>query len=165
MADDHRTPSSASLYDRDFYVWTQDQAAAIRAAVAAGVLPPGMDGEKLADEVEDMGKRDLRECWSRVVQILVHLWKLSASMRDEPRNHWRSEIRTQRFELGQVLTPSLRKQVEARLERLHQDAAELAERLLADAEPGAPPLDPSRRWTLAEILGEENDPLLVQSEP
>jgi hypothetical protein len=155
MADQHRPDD---LYERDFYLWTQAQADALRAEAARAKGSNAVDWERVAEEIEDMGGRDVRECYSRVATILEHLFKLAWSERPEPRNGWKTTILTQRAEFEFVLTASIRAKVEAKLEDLHVKAAALAERLFEIDEPGAS-RDPSLRWSLAQILGEENDPL------
>jgi len=159
MADDQRSPLADDLYDRDFYLWTQDQADAIRVAASGGLLPASLDWERLAEEVGDLGKSELRECLSRVRKILIHLWKLQATGREEPQGHWLLEILTQRTDLAAALSPSLRRLLEEKLEKLHLDAVRLASASFQADEPGALPLDASHRWTLEQILGEENDPI------
>jgi hypothetical protein len=57
-----------------------------------------------------------------------------------------------------VLTASIRRDVERELEGLHETAAAAAARSFGTQEPGAA-CDPALRWTLAEILGEANDPI------
>jgi hypothetical protein len=147
------------LYDDDFYLWSQDQAAALRAAAArAGDRANAIDWELLAGEVEDLGGSQLRECYSRVRTIIEHLAKLASSNREEPRSGWRRTVRVQRADLADALTPSIRRLVEARLEVLHAQAFEAARDAIEAEEPGlAVPSD--RRWTLAQILGEIDDPL------
>ncbi len=143
MADD--------LYDRDFFAWTQSQAEALR---ARGAGANALDYERLAEEVEDMGKRDLRECVSGVLVILEHLWKLDASVQERPKAGWRRTVAVQRAALSDVLTASLRQQLEQRLDAMHEDAFGIATAAMEAEEPGAPPLDPARRWSLPEILGQ-----------
>lgn len=157
MADDQR-PRASTPYDEDFYAWTQRQAEAIAAAGKAGQLPSGLDWEILAEEVGDLGKRDYRECLSRVRQILIHLWKLDTTRREEPKGHWEEEILVQRADLLRVLTPTLRRMVGTELEALHSEAARMATQSLRSDEPAALPLDASKRWTLAQILAEHDDP-------
>jgi len=48
-----------SLYDRDFFAWTQQQAALLRRG-AAGGPSADLDFENLAEEIESWGKRDRR---------------------------------------------------------------------------------------------------------
>ena len=44
---------SAKLYDRDFFLWTQEQSGALRQAKDSN-LP--LDWENLAEEIESLGK-------------------------------------------------------------------------------------------------------------
>jgi hypothetical protein len=148
--------ADGDLYDRDFYAWTKVQADALRARGGGG---NALDYENLAEEVESLGRSDLRESCSRVRTILEHLWKLETSLREEPRPGWRTTIRTQRSDLQDVLTATLRREVETALETQHERAARNAAASLADEEPDAPTLDATRRWTLAQILGESDDPI------
>lgn len=62
--------SEPDLYDRDFYTWTQMQAAAL----AAGHLGE-LDLMNLAEEIESLGKRDRRGLRSAMEIILTHLLK------------------------------------------------------------------------------------------
>ena len=149
--------ADGDLYDRDFYAWTKAQAEALRARESASNT---LDYENLAEEVESLGRSDFRESCSRIRVILLHLWKLETSPREEPRAGWRRTIRAQRNDLADVLTASLRQDVEAALEVQHQRAAKEAADALADEEPEASAIDGNRRWTLAQILGEESDPLV-----
>ncbi|HVY03324.1 MAG TPA: DUF29 domain-containing protein [Caulobacterales bacterium] len=143
------------LYDRDFYLWTKAQAEALRARGRGG---NAIDYDVLAEEVEDLGKRDLRECISRTLVIIEHLMKLAWSTRAEPRGVWRATIRVQRTDLKRALTPSLRRMVEDELDAIHADAAQIAADSFGTEEP-AGERDVGLRWTLRQILGEENDPL------
>jgi hypothetical protein len=154
MADDHRP---GDLYERDFYLWTQLQAEAIRAEGARSGSN-AVDWAHVAEEIEDMGGRDLRECYSRITTILEHLYKLAWSHRPEPRAGWRTAIRTQRRELDFVVTGSLRAKLHGKLEELHLKAMGFAREAFDEEEPDAP-RDASLRWTLEQVLGEENDPL------
>ena len=153
MADDRPVPD---LYETDFYAWTQAQAGALRSGVTgSNTLEPG----RLAEEIEDLGKRDLRAVETLVMRIIQHLHDLRCGRRFEPREHWKKEIRAFRDQVDDRLTSSLRLQVEADLERLHTRAASEAERWMALDEPFFDPLDPARRWTLQELLGEADDPV------
>ncbi len=160
MADDHRSAKTPSgLYDTDFYIWSQDQAQAIRDAAARGELPASLDWENLADEVGDLGRSEFNAAISLTANIIEHLFLLAASRNSEPHNHWRKEIRAFRSSLRRRLTPAIRRLVEAEIETLHAEIAADVEAHVRDIEPTALPLDASLRWTLAQILGEENDPM------
>lgn len=139
------------LYETDFYAWTQAQAALLRARASGD---PALDWERLAEEVGDMGQSDWRECQSRVRVILEHFAKLTASSVSAPRAGWRTTIAAQRTDLNLVLTPSLRLKLQDALDRLHDEAFAVAALALAEHEPAAT-LDTTVRWSLAQILGED----------
>ena len=149
----------ADLYDEDFYLWTQAQANALRAeARRRGGGANVIDWTRLAEEVGDLGRSDLRECLSRTSTIIEHLMKLAASGRREPRAGWLVTVKTQRAQLKRVLTPSLRLRVADELAALHEEARDIAQTALDGAEPGAT-IDPALSWTLDAILGEADDPI------
>lgn len=149
------------LYEADFYLWTQAQAEALRAeARRRGAGSNAIDWERLATEVGDLGARDVRECFSRVRTILEHLWKLAASSAVEPRRGWTETVLTQRADLADALTPAIRALMEAQLEAAHVRAYASAAKAFSLHEPDAADrLDPAQRWTLAQVLGEQDDPL------
>ena len=65
-------------YDIDLALWADGQARALRDAGHAGIDLP-IDWENLAEEIEALGKPQVRELASRIAIILVHLTKLEAS--------------------------------------------------------------------------------------
>ena len=83
-------PASASLYDEDFAVWTAETARLLRAGRFDEV-----DIEHVAEEIEDMGKRDKRELHSRLTVLILHLlkWKWQPEKKSAS---WGSTIVTQR---------------------------------------------------------------------
>ena len=85
-----------TAYDKDFYTWTQEQAALLR----AGRLEL-LDVEHLADEVANMGKTEIREFASRLAVIIGHLLKLQVQGDRTPTNEksWRVTIVEQRRSL------------------------------------------------------------------
>jgi Domain of unknown function DUF29 len=107
----------AELYDRDFFEWTQCNAALLR----AGRFDQA-DVEHIAEEIEDMGKSQRRELQNRLERLLQHLlkWQLQPEMRTQS---WRStiaagSIKVQRRGIGKLLTemPSLRPALAAALD-------------------------------------------------
>jgi Domain of unknown function DUF29 len=99
----------APLYDEDFYAWTQEQAALLRARKWHD-----LDYDNLAEELEALGKRDRRELEHRLEVLVMHLlkWRYQPERRDRSRG-WRSTIREQRRRLTRLLrdSPSLRSEV------------------------------------------------------
>ena len=64
-----REAPRSDLYDRDFYSWTQDQAARLRALAPHS----GLDLENLADEVADLGRSERNKTFHHLVQACTHL--------------------------------------------------------------------------------------------
>ena len=144
------------LYDQDFFLWTQEQAAALRRAKGSN-LP--LDWENLAEEIESLGKSDRREITSQLRRILRHLFKLEASPAAQPRAGWRSTIVDTRSEIEGVLrdSPSLRRQVDYLVKDQLKAAAELAS---SDRGGHGEPTDAVRErlqkggFTADEVLGD-----------
>ena len=84
-------------YDQDFYGWTQEQAALLK----AGRLND-LDIANLIEEVEAMGRSEKRELESRLTVLLVHLlkWKYQSNRRCRS---WQLTIKTQRIDFLKVL--------------------------------------------------------------
>jgi hypothetical protein len=115
----------SELYDRDFVLWTEEQAAALRRAKDSN-LP--LDWENLAEEIESLGKSQRTELKSQSRRILRHLFKLDGSPAIEPRGGWLSTIRDARAEIEDVLedSPSLRGEMAEMVRRQSASAAKLA---------------------------------------
>ena len=120
-----------ALYDRDFVLWTEEQAAALRRAKVSN-LP--LDWENLAEEIESLGKSDRRALTSQIRRILHHLLKIEASPATAPRAGWRSTVRNARAEIADILrdSPSLRRPIDATITEQIGIAAGLAEDDLAE---------------------------------
>jgi Domain of unknown function DUF29 len=81
--------TSETLYDEDFYAWTQQQAALLRR------LPPAgneLDVEHIAQEIEDLGRSDLRAAQSLCEHVIEHFLKLEYSGLTGHSDHWCDEI-------------------------------------------------------------------------
>lgn len=114
--------SLAELYAEDFYAWTQDQATAIRELQGINRL----DVEHLAEEVADLGRSELNAALSFAEQIVVHLLKLDYSRQPEPRPHWRAEVAGFRASFERVVTPTIRRKIEADLDGIYRRACRTA---------------------------------------
>jgi hypothetical protein len=121
----------SELYDRDFFLWTQEQAAALR-VVRKSNLP--LDWDNLAEEIESLGTSQRAELNSQVRRILRHLFKLEASPAADPRAGWRTAVRDARIEIEDLLeaSPSLRREIDAIVKRQSTSAAKLAGHDLED---------------------------------
>ena len=70
MAKTLDAPLRPELYDRDYYSWALEQAALLRERKFTE-----LDLENLAEEVEDLAKRQAHELRSRYATLLMHLLK------------------------------------------------------------------------------------------
>src|SRR6266446_2052147 len=93
--------STASLYEEDFYAWTQQQAELLRRLPVVG---NEIDLEHIAEEIEDLGRGDLRAAQSLCEHIIEHFLKLEFSGLEQPADHWRDEIVEWRLQLDKILT-------------------------------------------------------------
>lgn len=116
-----------SSYDQDYYLWFTEQASILRNGMWRQV-----DVEHLAEELEDMGKREKRVLRSRTVVLLAHLLKY-AYQPEQRSSSWKGTIREQRKQLESLLrdSPSLKATLLEELEDSYISA-----RLLASGETG-----------------------------
>ncbi len=95
---------SNTLYDQDFFAWTNEQVRLLRAGKLAQA-----DIGHIAEEIETMGKAEKRELVSRLTVLLAHLlkWQYQPERRGKS---WRNTITTQRLDVADHLAdnPSLR---------------------------------------------------------
>ena len=113
------------LYNRDFVLWTEEQAAALRHAKSSN-LP--LDWENLAEEIESLGRSDRRELRSQITRVLRHLLKLEISPATDPYGGWRGTVDEARDQIEGLLedSPSLRREVDGMITRQIRVAGKLA---------------------------------------
>ena len=95
-----------ATYDGDFFIWTQQQAAALR--LTRDLIGGSVDVEHVAEELEDMGKRDLREVGSFLARLIEHLLKMDALPSSRDREHWLSEAAHFHDSAIAAFTPGMR---------------------------------------------------------
>ena len=103
------TPRTRASYDVDVHAWAMQQAESIR----LGRFHE-LDIENLADEVEDVARRERRELVSRLSLLYQHLLKWDYQ-RERRSASWARTVREQRTQVGEVLgeNRSLRPQPDA----------------------------------------------------
>jgi hypothetical protein len=154
-----KTRDGSDLYDQDFYAWTQDQAQRLRTLSGQDRV----DTAHLAEEVEDLGKREKRELESHLQQCLAHLLKLAVSPAEPPRRHWFDEVIRKHDDGLRVLkdSPGLRQLLD--LDQLWSGACRRANRDLAKYDEPGVPADLPCTFQLDELLGEEFDLRVAES--
>ncbi len=140
-------PPKTSLHDSDFYAWSLEQAALLRAGRVDEV-----DLAVIAEEIESMGKTEKRELVSRLTVLLLHLlkWRYQPAIRG---NSWRLSIANARDEIADLMAdnPSLKSvlpEVSASAYRYARRKAAIETELHEDQFPEACP------WGFAEATDE-----------
>lgn len=109
----------SSLYEQDFYQWTQQQAEYLR----LGKLEY-LDRENLREEIESLGKQQRQELRNRLGILLGHLlkWHYQGQCKS-----WRATIREQRRRIKQHLqeNPSLKPYLPEAIALGYQDGLDL----------------------------------------
>lgn len=139
------------LHERDFFTWTQEQAAALRRAAAEHVNTSApIDWDHVAEEIEDMGRAqaDALEAAYRVLLLHLLKWDHQPGQRSAS---WRGSIVEHRRRALRLIeqNPGLKAKRQAMFERAYEDAREQAA-----AETGLPiETFPERCvWTLDEVM-------------
>lgn len=137
-----------TLYETDFYAWSQRQTALLRAEEFEQV-----DWDNLIEEIESLGKSQRSEVESLLTVIIMHLLKWCYQPGKRSRS-WRVTIGTQRIDLADLLSknPTLRTQLAEFVADRYPNAvkkAALETGLERKHFPAACP------WTAAQIMDEE----------
>lgn len=132
-------------YHTDFYGWTQEQAAFLKAGKLAE-----LDIENLIEEVETMGRSEKRELDSRLTVLLIHLLKWQYQPVRRGRS-WQLTIKGQRINFSETLeeNPSLKPQFETILKKAYAKSIIKASQETALDEKVFPSVCP---WTYSQIL-------------
>ena len=115
MAKTLSRPPDAALYEADFSLWAERQAALLRARWFDAI-----DLENLIEEVEDLSRRERDAVESLVETIIEHLLKLSVSPAERPRRSSLVSVDKQRAKLARKLTTTLRNHLETELPALYR---------------------------------------------
>ncbi len=132
-------------YDQDFYTWILKNVDLLRSGNLSEI-----DAEHIAEELESMGKRDLRQLRSRLQVLIMHLLKWQYQPQQQSKS-WLSTIDHQRDQIEALLldSPSLRGHLESTLNLIYPKAIRDACRETGLPETTFPPTCP---YELDEIL-------------
>ena len=147
----HSPVPHQTLYDSDYFLWSEHQAALLR----QGKLTL-LDIENLAEEIESLGKSDRRALMSQVHRLLVHLlkWQFQPDRRSVS---WEKSIRSARLSVSRILedSPSLKGAISSQLEKeylLARRDASLETRLSESSFPNECP------YSVSQLLDDERLP-------
>jgi hypothetical protein len=109
---------NSSLYEQDFYAWANEQAGLLRDGKFAAA-----DIERIAEEIESMGKTEKRELISRLAVLLLHLLKWAYQPTHRGRS-WQLSIANARDDITDHLAdnPSLKSQMSNALVSAYRQA-------------------------------------------
>lgn len=144
---------SVQEHERDFVGWTESQANILR-KLPAGTL--GLDTENLAEEIEDLGRSEIRETSGLLRQVLVHLIKLAVQPDAEPVSHWLDEALTFQGNAVLACSPGIRQRIDAAA--IWRLACNGAVRSLEQHGVSAPRLPTECPFTIDQLLDPEFDP-------
>jgi hypothetical protein len=132
-------------YDQDFYAWLTQNVELLRSGRLTEI-----DAEHIAEELESMGKRDLRQLRSRLQVLVMHLLKWQYQPQGQSTS-WLATIDHQRDQIEALLldSPSLRGRLDHALSLIYPQAVRDACRETGQAETTFPPACP---YSLNEVL-------------
>jgi hypothetical protein len=141
----------SNLYDADILEWSERQAELLRRRAAGELVnDASLDWPNIVEEIEDVGRSELRSCRSLLRQALRHMlkaesWPLS---RDAP--SWRADAIDFRHQAKDAFTPSMRQKID--VSSLYREALQA----LPETVDGQTPLPIQTEMpTLDELLGED----------
>ncbi|OYD89481.1 hypothetical protein CDG76_35025 [Nostoc sp. 'Peltigera membranacea cyanobiont' 210A] len=113
---------SPSLYETDFYAWTQEQVNLLRNEQWSQI-----DLQNLIEEIQSLGKQQRQELRNRLSVLIGHLlkWQYQSGRRSRS---WLATLRIQRLDIAELLedNPSLKPYFEEALRKAYFKGVELA---------------------------------------
>jgi len=151
------------LYWDDTLLWSERQAGLLR-RLAAGERVNDVDWEHVIEEIEDVGKTELRACTSLLLRAIGHLLKLRGWPGHLANEHWRAEALVFLRDAALAFSPSMGRKID--LDDLYRLAVEDVRSITVDTKPpaGLPDLCP---FTLGDLLARKLnlDDLLAKLQP
>jgi hypothetical protein len=137
-------------YDLDILEWSRHQAALLRRVAAGEPVNEALDWDNIAEEIETVGRNELRAVRSLLTQALVHMLKADGWPLARDVANWRADAVRFRQEAVDAFTPSMRQHLD--VDALYRRAL----RQLPEQMDGQPPqnLPETCPMTLDELLSE-----------
>lgn len=138
---------TTSLYETDFYAWTQEQSSLLRDRQWSQV-----DLQNLIEEIESLGKQQRQELRNRLSILIGHLLKWEYQSQRRSRS-WLATLRIQRLDTTELLeeNPSLKPYLEEALGKAYLKGVELAVR---ETDLSSRTFPSNCPYSLAEILNQ-----------
>jgi Domain of unknown function DUF29 len=137
--------TTTTLYETDFYAWTQEQAELIRTGQWEQV-----DRLNLIEEIESLGRQERQELRNRLSVLIAHLLKWQYQPQQRSRS-WLATIRVQRRDIARLLqeNPSLKSDLEAAVTDAYENGRDLA---MGETDLPAQQFPATCSYSMAELL-------------
>jgi hypothetical protein len=141
-----------SEYESDILTWSERQAALLR-RIGGGerIKHADIDWPNIAEEIESVGRSELRATESLIVQALAHMMKAAAWPDAVSTTRWRIDADQSAWQARRAFSPSMRQHIDM------EDLWRRALRWLPPEIDGKPPLalPPTCPVTLDELLADK----------
>lgn len=142
------------LYERDALAWAERQADLLRRLSAGECVNEEIDWPNVIEEVQDVGRSELRSCRISLRHAMTHLLKLHAWPGSQAAPHWREKAGNALDDAEMRFTPSMRQHID--IHDLHRQALKQLRFLEDDA--GKPrPMPDACPFTLDDLLASDVD--------
>ncbi|HEY9645297.1 MAG TPA: DUF29 domain-containing protein [Chroococcidiopsis sp.] len=139
--------SALTLYEADFYAWTQQQATLLRSQQWGQIDLPN-----LIEEIESLGKQQRQELRNRLSVLVGHLLKWHYQPQQRSRS-WLATLRIQRLDIAELLedNPSLVPYLDIALPKAYLKGVALA---VEETDLPTRTFPAECPYSIAEILGD-----------
>jgi hypothetical protein len=102
-----------SIYDRDIFEWSEQQAALLRRHAQGERANDGaLDWPNIVEEIESVGREQLHAVESLLLQAMLHALKAQAWPESPEVAHWQAEARVFRAQARRRFVPSMRQRID-----------------------------------------------------
>lgn len=145
--------TASQQHEVDFYTWTQEQAALLRALPRESNL---LDIDNIAEEIEDMGRSEIKQITNLLVQTVAHLIKIAVEPDAQSVSHWVGEADTFQSQAIVEYSPGLRQRLD--LSKIWKLAKRSAATALEEHNVQVPAFPDESPLSLDELLDEDFSP-------
>ena len=101
-----------SLYDDDIVTWAEQQASTLRALARRPDLSNILDWENVAEEIESVGRSQIRAVEQQLLQTLIHVLKYMSAPRAQSTRSWRVEVIAFHATARRAYAPGMRHRID-----------------------------------------------------
>jgi hypothetical protein len=147
LAPEAKPKTATNIYETDFYAWTQEQAALLRANKWSQIDLPN-----LIEEIESLGKQQRQELRNRLSVLMGYLLKWDYQPQHRSRS-WLATLRVQRRDTLRLLkdNSSLNPYLEEAIQEAYENAKDLA---MGETDLPEHTFPSSCPYSMSEILGD-----------